>query len=156
MDIIVNMKKNVKLKNIIKATYREYLNEEKITNLSVEAWRVGDIELRPKMGGIWFAETKEGAENFAKSVRDSDEKAKKYSLYIKNPKYYDSFWDGWVDEVMFQYQNDRCKLMNDLIESGYDGMYIDTDTWNDTADEYSVNSKQYVVFNKSQVRYVGE
>jgi hypothetical protein len=46
----------------------------------------------------------------------------------------------------------REGLMNKLVSEGYDGIIIDTDTWNDTGDEYSVTSKQYVVFNPENIK----
>ena len=42
--------------------------------------------------------------------------------------------------------------MNRLASEGHDGIIIDTDTWNDTGDEYSVTSKQYVVFNPENIK----
>ena len=44
--------------------------------------------------------------------------------------------------------------MYNLIDLGHDGIIIDTDTWNDTGDENSVRSKQYVVFNPENVKPV--
>ena len=41
--------------------------------------------------------------------------------------------------------------MLDLISRGYDGIFIDTDTWNDTGDDNSITSKQYVVFDKKNI-----
>lgn len=129
----------------------EYLNEQQMNN--IVGWRVGGVELNTNSGGIWFAETKDGAEKFAKSVRNNNEEAKKYILNFKNPKYYPSFWGDYIWDVEREYSYDRSKLMDDLISHGYDGMFIDTDTWNDTGDKFSVKSKQYVVFNKSQIKY---
>jgi len=130
------------------------LNEQVLNNINV--WRVGKIDLNPRAGGIWFAETKEDAENFAKSVRNNNEDAKQYIITLNNPKYFQSFWSDYIWEVESNYMYNRENLMNDLINLGYDGMYIDTDTWNDTGDEFSVTSKQYVVFDKSQVKLVNE
>jgi septum formation inhibitor-activating ATPase MinD len=56
---------------------------------------------------------------------------------------------------MVGYEPDgREKLMNRLIKLGYDGIIIDTDTWNDTGDENAVTSKQFIVFNPENVRPV--
>ena len=46
----------------------------------------------------------------------------------------------------------RDVLMNALMNAGYDGIIIDTDTWNDTADEYAVTSKQFIVFDPKNVK----
>lgn len=136
-------------KLFIKQKLRKSLNEQQVKN--IVGWRVGSSELNPKMGGIWFAETKEGAENFAKSMRNNNDEAKGYIINMKNPKYFKTFWGDFMSLVT-SYLNDREKIMNDLISSGYDGMYIDKDMWNDTGDEFAVFSKQYVVFDKSQIK----
>jgi hypothetical protein len=131
--------------------YESFLGESQ-ANKNFNVWRVGGIDLNLKSGGIWFAETKDGAEKFAKSVRNSDEEAKQYIITLNNPKYFNSFWNDYIWEIQVNYSYSRYALMNYLMNLGYDGMYIDTDTWNDTADEFSVTSKQYVVFSESQVR----
>ncbi|MEI6879785.1 MAG: DUF5661 family protein [Bacteroidota bacterium] len=136
-------------KKFIKQKLRKSLNEQQVNN--VVAWRVGSMDLRPESGGIWFAETKDGAEKFAKSVRHNNDEAKGYVINMKNPKYFDAFWHGYI-LITARYGYDREKLMNALIDAGYDGMYIDEDWWNDTGNEFAVFSKQYVVFDKSQIR----
>ena len=44
------------------------------------------------------------------------------------------------------------KLMNKLKDEGYDGIVINTDTWNDTGDENAVTSKQFIVFDEKQIK----
>lgn len=115
-------------------------------------WRVGEIKDSPEGGGIWFAETKEGAENFSISVRRKAEKANPYRINLQNPFQYDRFWHGYLTDVERKHKYSRESLMRDLESKGYDGIIIDTDTWNDTGDEYAVTSKQYVVFDPSNVK----
>jgi hypothetical protein len=146
------MKKKVTL-NELKTIIKEIINEEHLPK-KIKAWRVGSLQLNPKSGGIWFGETKEGVENFAKSVRNSNEEGKEYIITLNNPKYFYNFQQDYIDEVMFKYGFNRAKFMYDLIDAGYDGMYIDKDMWNDTGDEFAVYSKQYVVFNPSQIQAV--
>jgi hypothetical protein len=114
-------------------------------------WRVGDIRDYKQGGGIWFAETKEGAENFSISVRGRHEKAKPYKINLVNPYLYDRFWGGYLRDIGYG-PSGRLSLMMDLVSKGHDGIIIDTDTWNDTGDEYSVESKQYVVFNPENIK----
>jgi hypothetical protein len=104
-----------------------------------------------RSGGIWFGETKDGVEKFALSVRGEKREGKPYYINLENPKYYSSFWWGYIEAVGYD-RNGRRMLMNKLQSQGYDGIIIDTDTWNDTGDEYSVTSKQYVVFNPENVK----
>lgn len=114
-------------------------------------WRVGEIQDYRQGGGIWFAETKEGAENFSISVRRKREIAKPYKINLVNPFYYERFWHGYLDDVGY-HPTGRFSVMLDLQSQGHDGIIIDTDTWNDTADEYSVTSKQYVVFDPENIK----
>jgi len=119
-------------------------------------WRAGRPILNADSGGTWFAETKEGAENFAISVLNLEKEAKKYIITLNNPKYFESFWDDYITTVNNEYGFDRSKLLLDLIMQGYDGMVIGDDTWNDTGDEYSVTSKQYVTFHYGQAKLADE
>jgi len=112
-------------------------------------WRAGDMKLDPRGGGIWFAETKKGVEDFAWSVRNEKREGKPYYINLQNPKYYEGFWRGYLDDANSQ---GREQLMDMLAADGHDGIIIDTDTWNDTGDEYSVESKQYVVFNPENIK----
>lgn len=112
-------------------------------------WRAGEMKLDPKGGGIWFAENKEDVEKFAWSVRREKREGKPYYINLQNPFYYDSFWHGYLNDAESQ---GREGLMDMLVADGHDGIIIDTDTWNDTADEYSVTSKQYVVFNPENIK----
>ena len=114
-------------------------------------WRAGEMKLDPKGGGIWFAENKEDVEKFAWSVRREKREGKSYHINLQNPFYYDSFWYGYLNDAESQ---GREGLMDMLAADGHDGIIIDTDTWNDTADEYSVTSKQYVVFNPENIKPV--
>lgn len=112
-------------------------------------WRAGEMKLDPKGGGIWFAENKEDVEKFAWSVRREKREGKPYYINLQNPFHYDSFWHGYLNDAESQ---GREGLMDMLVADGHDGIIIDTDTWNDTADEYSVTSKQYVVFNPENIK----
>ena len=111
-------------------------------------WRAGELKLNPKAGGLWFAENKEDVEKFALSVRNEKREGRPYYINLVNPKYYDSFWGGYLFDAE---QNGRQQLMDKLVADGYDGIIIDTDNWND-AGEYSVVSKQYVVFNPENIK----
>ena len=112
-------------------------------------WRAGEIKLDPRAGGIWFAENKEDVEKFAWSVRNEKREGKPYHINLQNPFYYEGFWYGYLNDANSQ---GREQLMDMLAADGHDGIIIDTDTWNDTGDEYSVTSKQYVVFNPENVK----
>ena len=112
-------------------------------------WRAGEIKLDPRAGGIWFAENKEDVEKFAWSVRNEKRDGKPYHINLHNPFYYEGFWYGYLNDANSQ---GREQLMDMLAADGHDGIIIDTDTWNDTGDEYSVTSKQYVVFNPENVK----
>ena len=114
-------------------------------------WRAGNINLNPKSGGLWFAETKDDVEKFAWSVKNEKREGVPYHINLQNPFYYDSFWHGYINDVKYG-PNRREQLMYKLIKQGYDGIIIDTDTWNSTGDEYSVTSKQYIVFNPENVK----
>jgi hypothetical protein len=107
------------------------------------------MKLDPRGGGIWFAENKEDVEKFAWSVRNEKREGKPYHINLQNPFYYDSFWYGYLNDAESQ---GREQLMDMLAADGHDGIIIDTDTWNDTGDEYSVTSKQYIVFNPENVK----
>ena len=112
-------------------------------------WRAGEMKLDVRGGGMWFAENKEDVEKFAWSVRNEKREGKPYHINLQNPFYYDSFWYGYLNDAESQ---GREQLMDMLVSDGHDGIIIDTDTWNDTGDEYSVTSKQYVVFNPENVK----
>ena len=114
-------------------------------------WRAGGMELDPRSGGLWFAENKEDVEKFAMSVRNEKREGRPYHINLENPFYYNSFWRGYLNDVGYG-QNEREQLMYKLIDLGHDGIVIDTDTWNDTGDENSVTSKQYVVFNPENIK----
>jgi len=112
-------------------------------------WRAGEMKLDPRGGGIWFAENKEDVEKFAWSVRNEKREGKPYHINLQNPKYYDNFWHGYLDDANSQ---GREQLMDMLVADGHDGIIIGEDTWNDTGDEYAVTSKQYVVFNPENIK----
>ena len=112
-------------------------------------WRAGEMKLDVRGGGMWFAENKEDVEKFTWSVRNEKREGKPYHINLQNPFYYDSFWYGYLNDAESQ---GREQLMDMLVSDGHDGIIIDTDTWNDTGDEYSVTSKQYVVFNPENVK----
>ena len=112
-------------------------------------WRAGEMKLDPRGGGIWFAENKEDVEKFAWSVRNEKREGKPYHINLQNPKYYDNFWRGYLDDANSQ---GREQLMDMLAADGHDGIIIGEDTWNDTGDEYAVTSKQYVVFNPENIK----
>lgn len=114
-------------------------------------WRAGDLNLDRRGGGIWFAENKVDVEKFALSVRNEVRVGKPYRISLQNPKYYECFWYCYLRNVE-RIPNGREILMDMLESEGYDGMIIDEDTWNDTGDEYSVRSKQYVVFSVEQIK----
>ena len=139
----------MKLISIINEEILGFMTEESKVNDIV--WRAGDLEMKPHGGGIWFGENKEDVEKFAMSVRNEKRVGKPYKIRINNPKYYDKFWWGYLKDVEKYENHDRDKLMNDLISQGYDGIIIDTDTWNDTSDDNRVTSKQYVVFDRNNI-----
>ena len=112
-------------------------------------WRAGRVGVSPKGGGIWFGETKKDVENFAWSVRDEKREGLPYYINLQNPKYYKNFWNDYLRKAKVV---GRDVLMNALMNAGYDGIIIDTDTWNDTADEYAVTSKQFIVFDPKNVK----
>lgn len=117
-------------------------------------WRAGDLKLNPLAGGIWFGDSKEGVEKFAWSVRNEKRVGKPYHINLKNPYFFsDGFWRGYVESVGHD-RNGRENLMFRLMSKGHDGIIINDDTWNDTNDEYSVTGKQYVVFDKNDVKPV--
>jgi len=136
-----------KIIQIIKEEINALIENPEINDI---VWRAGGFESSPYSGGIWFGENKEDVEKFVSSVRNEKRLGKPYRIRINNPKHYDGHWWGYLKDVE-KYGGDRGKLMNDLISAGYDGIIIDTDTWNDTGDDNSVTSKQYVVFDKNNI-----
>jgi hypothetical protein len=116
-------------------------------------WRAGGLQLNPKRGGLWFAENKEDVEKFTMAMGGEKKVPSPYLINLQNPKYIPGFWHGYLGMVGYE-PDGREKFMNRLIKLGYDGIIIDTDTWNDTADENSVTSKQFIVFNPENVRPV--
>lgn len=148
-------------------------NQTPFSNSKVQdvVWRVGDDidKLHPKTSGIWFAENKEDVEKFAKTFDDrfTNMIGKPYYINLENPKHLSGFWNDYIrktEKYLFQRANfdmnyDLRDARRDyhtfLIKEGYDGIIIDTDTWNDTANpETSVTSKQYIVFDPKNVRLI--
>jgi hypothetical protein len=130
-------------------------------------YRQGKLELIPGAGGIWFGDSEEDVVTFANSVRreikPSDHKIHKCLVNITNPYTYEYFWNGYIndtesyqDNPFLQHNlNGRDILMNKLKKDGYDGIYIHDDTWNDTGDNNSVTSEQYVPFSLNQIHSLG-
>ena len=116
-------------------------------------WRAGNIHNDPRSGGLWFAENKDDVEKFARSVRNEERQGTPYHINLQNPyTFEDGFWRGYVDAAEnIDLVTGRLALMRDLQTQGYDGIIIGEDTWNDTGDENSVYSKQYVVFDRNNV-----
>lgn len=133
-------------------------------------WRIGDDldKLHPDTSGIWFAENKQDVEKFAKTFDDrfSKMQGRPYYINLENPKLLDGFWNDYIpktEQYLFQngmsmrydIRNARKDYHNFLIKQGHDGIIIDTDTWNDTANqETSVTSKQYVVFDPKNIKLI--
>lgn len=133
-------------------------------------WRVGDDidKLHPKTSGIWFAEDKESVEKFAKTFDDrfTNMLGKAYYINLENPIYLKSFWGDYIkttEKILFASAKDFSYDLRDarqeyhqyLTKKGHDGIIIDTDTWNDTAQpETSITSKQYVVFDPKNVKLI--
>jgi len=117
-------------------------------------WRSGEIHNDPRSGGLWFAENKEDVENFAMSVRREKREGKPYYINLTNPyTFEEGFWRGYVTQAEARgLEEGRLILMREFMKKGFDGFIIAADTWNDTGDDYSVHSKQYVVFDRSQVK----
>jgi len=126
-------------------------NEKDFSNSKIKdkVWRAGKMDLNPKAGGIWFAENKEDVEKFAISVRNEKREGIPYYINLENPYYFDNFWNGYVISID---SLGREGLMHKLVKDGYDGIIIGNDTWNDTGDQYSVTSEQYVVFNPENIK----
>ena len=114
-------------------------------------WRAGSLEITSKNGGIWFGENQEDVEKFSRTFWNKKLEGKRYRIVLNSAKYYKDFWHGYLNDVI-KFSYDRDKLMQYLISRGYDGIFIDTDTWNDTGDDNSIRSKQYVVFDKKDIR----
>lgn len=132
----------------------ELSNDKDFSNSKVQkvVWRAGWLKLIPENGGIWFAETKKGVEDFAWSVRREKREGKPYYINLENPYYIDDgFWHGYVYKV-YHDKNGRKTFMEKLINEGYDGIIIADDWWNDTGDKYAVYSKQYIVFDEKNIK----
>lgn len=116
-------------------------------------WRTGSLKLRPTAGGIWFAETKEDVEKFSRTFGGNSE-GKPYYINLTNPYKYDDFWHGYVEHLdKFRMRGGgKQDLFYSLVKKGYDGMIIGYDTWNDSGDDNSVSSKQYVVFDPKNIK----
>ncbi len=129
----------------------ESLNDKGI-RVDEIVWRAGYLEVTSINGGIWFGENQEDVEKFSRTHwnKNKEGEGKRYRIVLNNAKYYKDFWHGYLNDVM-KFGYDRNKLMLDLISRGYDGIFIDTDTWNDTGDDNSITSKQYVVFDKKNI-----
>ena len=117
-------------------------------------WRAGEIHDDPRSGGLWFAETKEDVEKFAMSVRREKREGLPYYINLTNPyTFKDGFWRGYVEQAEARgLEEGRLVLMREFMKKGFDGFIINDDTWNDTGDDNSVRSKQFVVFNKENVK----
>ncbi len=134
-------------------------NNEDFSNSVVKqiVWRTGPIDLNPfhrDYYGLWFAENKEDAENFARIVRKNPLPADPYYINLQNPKYYDRFnvCVGRTDDNSYRTHlesvgQDRNRLFNILLENRYDGMIIGEDDWIDDGE-----GKQFVVFNPKNVK----
>ena len=117
-------------------------------------WRAGEIHNDPRSGGLWFGESQEGVENFAWSVRKEKRQGNPYYINLRNPYVFkEGFWHGYVvaaeniDRI-----HGRLALMREFMSLGCDGIIIGDDTWNDSGDDRSVHGKQYVVFDKKNVK----
>jgi hypothetical protein len=144
-DVIESSYKN-KIKKVEK---NEVFSESVVKDI---VWRVGELKLIPRSGGLWFGDSKEGVENFAWSVKGEKRVGKPYHINLKNPYFFaDGFWHGYVEKVGY-YSLGRQILMHELMSKGHDGIIINDDTWNDTGDKYSVYGKQYIVFDENDVR----
>jgi len=130
------------------------LNDSKVKDI---VYRSGDIKYNENQGGIWFSETKKGSEDFMMSMFSKKVEAEPYHIILRNPKYLENFWHAYMQKVHpinrkgESTNQSREKYSSQLMNQGYDGIVIGRDTWNDTGDEYAVESKQYVVFDPSNV-----
>lgn len=124
------------------------LSSSKVKNV---VFRIGSVIPNSGQGGIWFSQTKEGAENFMISVYRKKLEAAPYHIILKNPYYIEDFWDGYVSTIRREWSGSRERFQRHLMNLGHDGMIIGEDTWNDSGDEYSVKSEQYVVFDPKNV-----
>ena len=124
------------------------LSSSKVKNV---VFRIGSVIPNSGQGGIWFSPTKEGAENFMISVYRKKLEAAPYHIILKNPYYIEDFWDGYVSTIRREWSGSRERFQRHLMNLGHDGMIIGEDTWNDSGDEYSVKSEQYVVFDPKNV-----
>ena len=120
-------------------------------------YRQGLINDGDKAGGIWFGDTEQDVISFSKSVFNKIQPSSyiihKCRINLTNPKFYDRFWDGYLEESSDHGGKDGLKYF--LINQGYDGIFIRGDTWNDTGDEHSVHSKQFVIFNPNNIHSLG-
>ena len=76
--------------------------------------------------------------------------------YIVNIKYNKMNWRFNQKNILKNRKGEktgqsRGKYSSQLMNQGYDGIVIGHDMWNDTGDEYAVESMQYVVFDPSNV-----
>lgn len=114
-------------------------------------WRAGELKLDPRSGGLWFADSKEGVEKFALSVRGEVREGKPYHVNMQNPFFIKGgFWRGYIEMIGYD-RLGRERLMRNLMKDGYDGIIINDDWWNDTGDDNAVYGKQYVVFDEKDV-----
>ncbi len=134
---------------ITKIEKKDDFSESQIKDI---VWRAGELKLNPKAGGIWFADSKEGVEKFALSVRGEVREGKPYYINIKNPYFFeDGFWRGYINQIGYDSYG-RQQLMRKLQSEGYDGIIINDDWWNDTGDDNAVYGKQYIVFDENDVK----
>lgn len=152
MDLIElggNISDLYKRQNVKPIEKNDDFSESKVQDV---VWRAGELKLNPLSGGIWFADSKDGVEKFAWSVRGEKREGKPYHINVKNPYFIsEGFWRGYVDKIGYDREG-RKSLMMKLLGDGYDGIIINDDWWNDTGDDYAVYGKQYVVFNENDIK----